>query len=138
MALHAAIDRIVEGFNLIFAIAIHGIGNSDGLRVSGTIGRGGLCVRRVLWIEGWVGAEELTTHAERLISSSSLDVGVSCSYPSLYQKFMAKGEMSCTIPWREDVFLFAEVLWQFGVLNRTTILVCERAGEPVIACESTA
>ena len=48
MALHAAIDRIIEGIDLIVVIAIHGIGNGDGLRVSGTIGREGLCVRRVL------------------------------------------------------------------------------------------
>ena len=36
---------------------------------------GGLCVRTVLWMEGWMGVEELTTHDEQFISSSSLDVG---------------------------------------------------------------
>ena len=97
MVPHGVMDPIVE----IIAVVIHGRG----------IGRGGLCVRRVLWMEGCVGVGELTTHAERLISSlSELDVGVGYSYPSLYQKFMAKGRSSCTIPWREDVFLFAEVL----------------------------
>ena len=107
MVPHGVMDPIVE----IIAVVIHGRGIGNELSVSGTIGRGGLCVRRVLWMEGWVGVGELTTHAERLISSpSELDVGVSYSYPSLYQKFMAKGRLSCTIPWREDVFLFAEVL----------------------------
>ena len=50
MALHEVIDRIVEGFGLTIAVVIHVKGNDNGPRVSGT---GGLCVRRVLWMEGW-------------------------------------------------------------------------------------
>ena len=38
--------------------------------VRGMGGLGGLWVRRVLWMEGRLGVEELTTHAERLKSSS--------------------------------------------------------------------
>lgn len=39
-----------------------------GVRGMGRLG--GLWVRRVLWMEGRLGVEELTTHAERLKSSS--------------------------------------------------------------------
>ena len=41
MALHEVIDRIVEGSDLIIAVVIHGIGDGNGLSVSGTIGGGG-------------------------------------------------------------------------------------------------
>ena len=35
MALHAVIHRIVEGFDLIIAAAVHGKGNDNGPSVSG-------------------------------------------------------------------------------------------------------
>ena len=69
-----------------------------------------------------MGVGELTTHAERLISSpSELDVGVSYSYPSLYQKFMAKGRLSCTIPWREDVFCSQKCFDSSGCLTESLL-----------------
>ena len=71
---------------------------------------GGLCVRTVLWMEGWMGVEELTTHDEQLISSSSLDVGVGVHSENWNQKSMANGKLSCTILQREDVLVLADVL----------------------------
>ena len=68
------------------------------------------CVRTVLWMEGWMGVEELTTHDEQLISSSSLDVGVGIHSENWNQKSMAKGKLSCTILRREDVLVLAHVL----------------------------
>ena len=57
-----------------------------------------------------MGVEELTTHDEQLISSSSLDVGVSIHSENWNQKSMAKGKLSCTILQREDVLVLAHVL----------------------------
>ena len=102
MAPHEVTHRIVEGSDLIIAVVIHGKGNGNGPSVSGTTGRGGLCVRRVLWMEGWVGVEELT-HAKQLISSSSLDVGVSfgirvctkSSWQRVKCRVLSPGERTC-------------------------------------------
>ena len=71
---------------------------------------GGSCVRTVLWMEGWMGVEELTTHDEQLISSSSLDVGVGIHSEDWNQKSMAKRKLWCTILRREDVLVLADVL----------------------------
>ena len=72
---------------------------------------GGLCVRTVLWMEGRMGVEELTTHDEQLISSSSLDVeGGSIHSESWNRKSMANDKLSCTILQREDVLVIADVL----------------------------
>ena len=57
-----------------------------------------------------MGVEELTTHDEQLISSSSLDVGVGIHRENWNQKSMAKGKLWCMILRREDVLVLVYVL----------------------------